>query len=72
MIKNVEESKGELNLSKCSICGEIKPRICIGKYPDNKNKKYIDDKGSLYVGRKCPECVKSHMKNRMREFRSKD
>lgn len=67
----MEESK-EINLSKCSACGEIKPRILIGKYPDGRNKKYTDDKGSLYVGRKCPECVKGAMKTRMRKFRAKD
>lgn len=61
----------EKNLSTCSVCGEIKPRICIGKYPDNRNKKYVDDKGDLYVGRKCPECVRSAMKARMQKLRSR-
>ncbi len=68
----MEESKTELNLSKCSVCQEIKPRILIGKYPDNRNKKYADEHGKLYVGRKCPDCVKSAMKQRMRNFRAKD
>lgn len=66
------EVKNESNLSKCSCCQEIKPRIQNGKYPDGRNKKWIDDKGELWVGRKCPECVKSSMKARMRKFRSKD
>lgn len=66
------EEKKESNLSKCSVCQEIKPRIMIGKYPDGRNKKYADESGSLYVGRKCPDCVKSSMKTRMRKFRAKD
>jgi len=66
------EDKKESNLSKCSVCSEIKPRICVGKYPDNRNKKYSDENGKLYVGRKCPDCVKSSMKTRMRAFRSKE
>jgi hypothetical protein len=67
-----EELKKEENLSKCSVCQEIKPRICIGKYPDGRNKKYSDDKGGLYVGRKCPDCVRSNMKSRMQATRKKD
>lgn len=66
-----EENK-EINLSKCSVCEEIKPRILVGKYPDGRNKKYTDDSGKLYVGRKCPDCVKSSMKIRMKKFRSKE
>ena len=66
------EEKKESNLSKCSSCQEIKPRIMIGKYPDGRNKKYADEGGTLWVGRKCPECVKGAMKARMRVFRAKD
>lgn len=66
------EEKKELNLSKCSVCQEIKPRICVGKFPDGRNKKYVDDKGESYIGRKCPDCVRSMMKQRMRKFRSKE
>lgn len=65
------EEKKELNLSKCSNCNEIKPRICVGKFPDGRNKKYEDEQGNPYVGRKCPECVKNSMKDRMRKFRNK-
>lgn len=67
----VEESK-EKNLSKCSSCQEIKTRICVGKFPDGRNKKYADEEGKPWVGRKCPSCVKNGMKARMREFRAKD
>lgn len=66
-----EESK-EINLSKCSKCQDIKPRIQNGKYPDGRNKKWVNEKGELWVGRKCPDCVKSSMKERMRKFRSKE
>ena len=61
----------EVNKSKCSKCQEIKSRIQDGKYPDGKNKKWIDEEGNLWVGRRCPSCVKSHMKERMSKFRSK-
>lgn len=66
----MEESK-EINLSKCSSCQNIKTRIMVGKYPDGRNKKWADEDGDLWVGRKCPACVKSHMKVRMQKLRSK-
>ena len=55
----------EKNKSKCSMCQQIKPRIQDGKYPDMINKKWIDNKGELWVGRRCPECVRLNMKARM-------
>lgn len=59
----------EANKSKCSKCQEIKTRIQDGKYPDGKNKKWVDEVGDLWVGRKCPLCVKDHMKGRMAKLR---
>lgn len=72
MEENVSEQKKEINLSKCSACQEIKPRIQAGKYPDGRNKKWVNEQGILWVGRKCPDCVKSQMKVRMQKFRSKE
>lgn len=59
----------EINKSKCSVCQEIKTRIQNGKYPDNINKKWVDEAGLLWVGRKCPLCVKTGMKSRMKKLR---
>ena len=62
----------ESNLSKCRCCGEIKPRIQDGKYFDNKNKRWRDDKGQLWSGRRCGDCQKLEMKKRMQKKRSKE
>lgn len=59
----------EINKSKCSICQDIKIRIQNGKYPDGRNKKWMDEIGDLWVGRKCPNCVKIEMKTRMQKLR---
>jgi hypothetical protein len=64
------EVKEESNLSKCSKCQEIKVRTQDGFYPDNRNKRWIDENGELWVGRKCSSCVKSHMKGRMSKLRA--
>jgi hypothetical protein len=66
-----DEVKLEQNMSKCSVCQEIKLRVQVGKYPDNRNKKWVDDKGDLWVGRKCSDCVRKQMKVRMQKLRSK-
>ena len=63
-------SSEEINQSKCTgKCQSIKTRIQDGKYPDGKNKKWVDEKGQLWVGRRCPECVKDSMKSRMQKLR---
>lgn len=64
------EPKQEINKSKCSVCQGIEIRIQNGFYPDGKNKKWVDESGDLWVGRKCPKCVKLGMKGRMRKLRS--
>ena len=60
----------EINLSKCSECQDIKTRIQDGKYPDGKNKRWVDETGKCWVGRKCPLCVVTSMKGRMQKFRA--
>jgi hypothetical protein len=64
------ETKEEINLSKCSGCQEIKTRIQDGKYPDGRNKKWVDEHGKTWVGRRCPECVVLSMKGRMKSLRA--
>jgi ribosomal protein L34E len=71
-MENELEEKKEANLSKCSSCQEIKHRIQNGFFPDNRNKRWVDDKGENWIGRKCPECVRSMMKVRMAKLRSKE
>ena len=65
------EEKQEKNLSKCTSCQEIKDRIQDGYYPDCKNKKWVNEAGDLWVGRRCPDCVKKNMQGRMKESRAK-
>lgn len=65
------EVKKEENLSKCTGCEEIKPRIQNGMYPDGRNKRWTDVEGKLWVGRRCPECVTGNMKVRMKATRAK-
>ena len=64
------EKKEESNLSKCSKCQEIKLRKQNGFYPDGRNKRWENEDGECWIGRKCPSCVISHMKGRMARLRA--
>jgi type II secretory ATPase GspE/PulE/Tfp pilus assembly ATPase PilB-like protein len=59
----------EINKSKCTKCQEIKNRIQNGKQPDGINKRWVDENGKSWNGRRCPECTISGMKVRMKELR---
>lgn len=52
----------------CKHCGETKSRVHLGFYP-NSQKRFVDEQGNLWVGRKCPACVVLHSKLRMRSLR---
>lgn len=56
----------------CKICKEEKNRICIGKYPNNKDKKWAGDNGKLWMGNICPECNLIRSNNIMKKARFND
>jgi hypothetical protein len=60
----------EINKSTCRVCGEIKTRIQAGEF-DSKNKRWIDETGKQWNGRKCPDCVVQIQKEKQRERRAK-
>jgi hypothetical protein len=59
----------ESDLSSCRLCEKIKVRKLIGKF-DDKNKKYIDETGKLWNGRKCPQCQVDRARNNMKKLRA--
>lgn len=61
----MNDIKEESDLSICRRCGERKLRKFVG-YFDEKNKRYIDEAGRLWNGRKCGSCVAHTSKLRMR------
>lgn len=46
----------DFSIIKCSTCGETKKRIRAGKYPDNRNTKWVDDQSKQFNGLCCPVC----------------
>lgn len=52
----------ETDIRRCKSCGETKKRTLVGKFPDNVNKKYVDETGKLWSGSTCPSCHKTKCK----------
>lgn len=59
----------ETNKRHCKLCNFLLVRIAAGKYPNNKDTKYIDEYGKEWSGRVCPGCHKRNNKQRMRKIR---
>lgn len=62
----------EVNNRKCKSCSELKSRIFDGKYPNNKDKRWRDDKGLLWMGNICGECNQSRAKVVMKKVRANE
>lgn len=60
----------EINLRKCKSCGEEKQRILSGKYPNNRDKKWIDTTGKLWSGNTCSDCHCKIQAEKMKAKRS--
>ena len=46
----------EWSLIKCKHCGKECKRILSGKYPNNKDKRWVDEMGREFNGHVCPPC----------------
>jgi len=68
MIGDLENK--EQDMSTCRVCGQIKKRITCGQYL-SKNKRFVDENGKQWCGRKCPDCHRSIQKSRQIDRRSK-
>lgn len=52
-----------MNLYKCKVCGEEKPRIT-NKYGVGGTKRWVDNFGAAWNGKTCPDCFRAKMKMR--------
>lgn len=55
----------------CKICGEMKTRTMVGKYPDNRNKKFTDESGKLWNGSVCGVCNVKRSHENMKKLRQR-
>lgn len=53
-----EEIKQERESSviKCNYCSKVFTRFLAGRYPNGKDKKWVDENGREFSGRTCPAC----------------
>lgn len=61
----------ESNKTKCKKCGEIKYRIQKGFFSNGRDKRWVDDKDTQWMGTVCPTCnierVKESYKKRVEQ-----
>lgn len=62
----------ETDVSTCRGCLKLKIRIHDGFFPGGKNKKFVDEAGKQWVGRKCPDCHKNTVKDTIKQKRHKE
>lgn len=53
----------------CKICRQVKNRIQNGKYPNGKDKRWVDETGSQWNGAVCPSCQKLKVKQQTKHSR---
>lgn len=65
-----EEQKKESSVIKCSRCYKVVTRYLAGRYPNGKDKKWVDEKGREFSGRTCPPCHSDRAAGNNRRRRS--
>lgn len=56
----------EQNITKCKVCGELKLRIQDGMF-NHKDKRWVGEDGTQWLGRKCPDCHRAEQARRKKE-----
>ena len=59
----------EINEKQCKVCLEIKVRVQDERFPNGKDKRWVDPSGSYWNGKICPPCNQERVKNTMRKIR---
>ena len=67
-----EEQKRESSVIKCTFCSKVVTRYLAGRYPNGKDKKWVDEKGREFSGRTCPPChVQRVARKKNKNFKAK-
>ena len=59
----------EQNIKECKKCLVMKNRILAGKYPNGKDKKWVDENGNEWNGKTCPTCHKAKQREYQKRIR---
>ena len=62
----------ESNKRMCKNCSVLKDRISAGKFPNGRDKKWLDEDGLLWNGAVCGKCNKERAKQIMKKVRAND
>lgn len=55
----------------CKTCRQIKTRYQMGRFPNSKDKRWIDETGKQWSGKNCPPCHTELTKQRTKNARTK-
>jgi len=64
-----EDVKVESDIATCRLCEKLVVRRCVGKFPNGRDKMYVDEDGKLWSGRRCPKCQADRAKSNMQRLR---
>lgn len=64
----IQEAK-ETSRIKCKRCNDTITRYCIGRYPNQKDKIWVDKDGGEFNGKTCPSCHRAKARIRQRKIR---
>jgi len=56
----------EQNITECKVCKQLKIRIQDGMF-NHKDKRWIGEDGTQWVGKKCPDCVREYNRIKQKE-----
>lgn len=59
----------EIDKRECKICKQQKTRMLIGRYPNSKDKKFVNEHNVLWNGSTCPDCHREVTKTKQLERR---
>ena len=60
----------ESNKTMCKTCRIIKTRTLDDKFPNRKDKRWIDEHMKLWNGQNCPSCHAEKMKHHVKKVRA--
>ena len=60
----------ESNKTMCKTCRIIKTRKLDGRFPDARDKRWVDDQYKLWNGKNCSSCHAEKMKHHVKRVRA--
>lgn len=67
-----ENKQIETSVIRCTFCARTFTRYLAGRYPNGKDKKWVNENGKEFSGRTCPSCHSNRSASSNRNRRKTD